>query len=70
MKKIAQIHAQRNHQMGPKIDPRTGNVLLRNRGVRKALKWRRRCEAIERQALCISRGKTPEGGIPAELDEF
>lgn len=40
------------------------------KNVRRAYKARKRREALVRQALCISHGKTREGRIPAPLERF
>lgn len=74
LSRIAELHREMQEDgslpKGSKVDTRSGVVMLRNRGVRRALKWRKRREACERQALCISKGLTREGGIPASLEEF
>lgn len=74
MSRLAEMHREMQEDgslpRGSKVDSRSGVVLLRNRGVRKALRFRKRREACERQALCISKGRTREGKIPAGLERF
>jgi hypothetical protein len=74
LSRLAKMHREMQEDgtlpRGSKVDSRSGVVLLRNRGVRKALKWRKRREACERQAICISKGRTREGKIPSALENF